>query len=192
MQFTLPSQKDFIATLKKIKPYQSKEETRYYLNGVYFHLIANHLALTATDGHRLLRIKCHVAPEDAPDGATLNAIVPSDVINTLCTAKGISADKPVIIRFTNTEAEFNFIDYKVTTKLIDGTFPEYENVIPKVEDIKGNHAFRSSYLVDTLKTFGNEGVRIGWNQESKTPEMEPVVIQGAMDDVLAVLMPMRI
>lgn len=121
----------------------STEETRYYLNGVHMHVArgldgADALRFVATDGHRLAR---HEAP--VPEGAATmpGIIVPRKTIGFLLhmlkpTYEGKGKAKvrtsPETVRvFVNcTKARFVFGDLDLTTKLIDGTFPDYQRVIP--------------------------------------------------------------
>ncbi|QCM10304.1 DNA polymerase III subunit beta [Agrobacterium tumefaciens] len=95
----------------------STEETRYYLNGVFFKGGSKSEAV-ATDGHRLGR---HIGPElPAFEGV----IVPRKTVGLLPKGKVQVAVSPQKIRIVSD-------DVRITSKLIDGTFPDYERVIPK-------------------------------------------------------------
>jgi DNA polymerase-3 subunit beta len=109
----------------------STEETRYYLNGVYMHAAdgANGATLrcVATDGHRLARIDA-----DLPDGAdTLpGVIVPRKTVGEL--GKLLSDDDMTIaVSVSETKVRFATPHITLTSKVIDGTFPDYTRVIPK-------------------------------------------------------------
>jgi len=112
----------------------STEETRYYLNGIYLHTVdiggATILRAVATDGHRLARVD---AP--APEGSTgiPGVIVPRKAVNEVQKLlEDLSQD--VTIEISTAKARFQFGDVVLTTKLIDGTFPDYARVIPTGND----------------------------------------------------------
>jgi DNA polymerase-3 subunit beta len=111
----------------------STEETRYYLNGVYFHVPAGKgapLRMVTTDGHRLAR-----ADAKAPKGA---AGMPGIIIPRLCVAelsKLVAKDKGEISISLNTKyAEFRVGGAVLLSKLVDGTFPDYGRVVPSGND----------------------------------------------------------
>ncbi len=112
----------------------STEETRYYLNGIYLHGAAGAtgdvLRAAATDGHRLARTEITL-----PDGAAgmPGIIVPRKTVNEI--RKLIDeTDAPVAIGLSDTKIRFTLGDTVLTSKLIDGTFPDYERVIPTDND----------------------------------------------------------
>ncbi|WP_291295918.1 DNA polymerase III subunit beta [Elioraea sp.] len=114
----------------------STEETRYYLNGIYLHVAESEgapvLRAVATDGHRLARVE-----EDLPDGAAgmPGVIVPRKAVLEL---RKLLDDVPgqdlVEIALSDTKIRFQFGTVTLTSKLIDGTFPDYDRVIPKDND----------------------------------------------------------
>ena len=108
----------------------STEETRYYLNGIYIHAAETDgtrvLRAVATDGHRLARVE-----EPLPDGAggMPGVIVPRKTVAELRKLLDeVSGD--VSIALSDTRIQFHVDGITLTSKLIDGTFPEYERVIP--------------------------------------------------------------
>jgi DNA polymerase-3 subunit beta len=109
----------------------STEETRYYLNGVYMHIAESDggkmLRCVATDGHRLARIDA-----DMPDGATdlPGVIVPRKTVGEL--RKLLDDDDMVIaVSVSETKVRFATPQITLTSKVIDGTFPDYTRVIPQ-------------------------------------------------------------
>jgi DNA polymerase-3 subunit beta len=112
----------------------STEETRYYLNGIYIHATESDgrrvLRAVATDGHRLARVE-----EDLPDGAGTmpGVIVPRKTIAELRKLLDEVTDS-VDIALSDTRIQFQVGPVTLTSKLIDGTFPEYERVIPRDND----------------------------------------------------------
>lgn len=108
----------------------STEETRYYLNGVYMHVAdsngAQVLRCVATDGHRLARIDA-----DLPDGAEKlpGVIVPRKTVGEL--RKLLDDDETEIaVSVSETKVRFAAPGITLTSKVIDGTFPDYTRVIP--------------------------------------------------------------
>ena len=108
----------------------STEETRYYLNGVYMHIAdadgGQVLRCVATDGHRLARIDA-----DLPDGASdmPGIIVPRKTVGEL---RKLLEDDDVQIAVSVSETKVRFAtpEITLTSKVIDGTFPDYQRVIP--------------------------------------------------------------
>ena len=108
----------------------STEETRYYLNGVYMHVSEGEngpvLRCVATDGHRLARVDAPlpVGADNAP-----GVIVPRKTVGEL--RKLLDDDETVIaVSVSETKVRFATPDFTLTSKVIDGTFPDYTRVIP--------------------------------------------------------------
>ena len=112
----------------------STEETRYYLNGIYLHaangIDGDVLRAVATDGHRLARVEITL-----PSGAAgmPGVIVPRKTVAEI--RKLIDeTDAEITVSLSETKIKFAFGDAVLTSKLIDGTFPDYERVIPAGND----------------------------------------------------------
>jgi DNA polymerase-3 subunit beta len=108
----------------------STEETRYYLNGVYMHAAKAAdgavLRCVATDGHRLARIDAAL-----PEGAegVPGVIVPRKTVGEL--RKLLDDDEMTIaVSVSETKIRFATPEVTLTSKVIDGTFPDYARVIP--------------------------------------------------------------
>ena len=113
----------------------STEETRYYLNGIFLHAAkaeggAQVLRAVATDGHRLAKVEL-----PAPEGAAEmpGVIVPRKAVGELRKLVD-DTDEEVDVALSDTRVRFAFADVVLTTKLIDGAFPDYERVIPAGND----------------------------------------------------------
>lgn len=112
----------------------STEETRYYLNGIYLHAAETDgtkvLRAVATDGHRLARVE-----EPLPEGADgmPGVIVPRKTIGELRKLIDEVTDD-VEIALSDTRIQFKVGAVTLTSKLVDGTFPEYDRVIPRDND----------------------------------------------------------
>jgi DNA polymerase-3 subunit beta len=108
----------------------SSEETRYYLNGIYLHVTDGDLKAAATDGHRLARV---TVPR--PDGAEA---MPGVIIPRKCVAELRKlldeVDGTVEISLSEGKIRFGLGNAVLTSKLIDGTFPDYSRVIPTGND----------------------------------------------------------
>ena len=108
----------------------STEETRYYLNGVYMHVAdaeaGRSLRCVATDGHRLARIDAAL-----PMGADTmpGVIVPRKTVNELRKLLD-NDDMDIAVSVSETKIRFATPDISLTSKVIDGTFPDYTRVIP--------------------------------------------------------------
>jgi len=111
----------------------STEETRYYLNGIYLHVSDEAqpvLKAAATDGHRLARV---TVPR--PDGAQG---MPGVIIPRKCVAELRKLldelDGTVQLSLSESKIRFGLGNAVLTSKLIDGTFPDYSRVIPTAND----------------------------------------------------------
>lgn len=121
-------------------PFVSTEETRYYLNGIYFHQMQtaerNTLRAVATDGHRLAQVDHDVTVDmiESNDGTALpGVIIPRGGITEILKLLSEAAKATGDVRL---EVGRNSICLEVgktvfVTKLIDGQFPDYERVIPR-------------------------------------------------------------
>jgi DNA polymerase III subunit beta len=111
----------------------STEETRYYLNGIYLHVSDETqpvLKAAATDGHRLARV---TVPR--PDGAQgmPGVIIPRKCVGELRKLLD-EVDGTVQVSLSDSKIRFGLGNAVLTSKLIDGTFPDYSRVIPTAND----------------------------------------------------------
>ncbi|RUV72587.1 MAG: DNA polymerase III subunit beta [Mesorhizobium sp.] len=135
----------------------STEETRYYLNGIYLHTHDADgklkLRSVATDGHRLAR-----AEIDAPAGSEgmPGIIIPRKTVSEL---QKLVDDPNVAVttELSDTKIRFTIGSVVLTSKLIDGTFPDYQRVIPTGNDKKliiDRQSFAAA--VDRVSTISSE------------------------------------
>lgn len=109
----------------------STEETRYYLNGIYLHPFAEgptkHLRAVATDGHRLAQtqIPCPAAAVNMP-----GVIVPRKTVGEILKLVA-GSEEDVTVELSSQKIRVTSGDTVITSKLIDGTFPDYARVIPQ-------------------------------------------------------------
>ena len=108
----------------------STEETRYYLNGVYLHTSevdgTDMLRAVATDGHRLARIDADL-PVDAK--GMPGVIVPRKTVGELRKLLD-DDDAQIAVSVSETKIRFAIKNIMLTSKVIDGSFPDYTRVIP--------------------------------------------------------------
>jgi DNA polymerase-3 subunit beta len=115
----------------------STEETRYYLNGIFLHATKGeasgdvpHLRAVATDGHRLARVELPL-----PEGADA---MPDVIVPRKCVAEVRKLlderDGTVAVGLSQNRIRFEIGAAILTSKLIDGTFPDYSRVIPTAND----------------------------------------------------------
>ena len=118
----------------------STEETRYYLNGIFLHIAgAGHspvLRAVATDGHRLAQFEVAAPPgSEGMPGIIVPRKTVGEVQRLIDTAgQGTQIDAEVTVELSQSKIRFTFADVVLTSKLIDGTFPDYSRVIPLGND----------------------------------------------------------
>lgn len=108
----------------------SSEETRYYLMGIFFHVVDDQMRAAATDGHRLARMT--IPKPDGADGMP-DIIVPRKCVQELYRLLE-ELEGTVEISLSPTKIRFGLGSAVLTSKLIDGTFPDYNRVIPTGND----------------------------------------------------------
>jgi DNA polymerase-3 subunit beta len=108
----------------------SSEETRYYLMGIFLHVVDDQMRAAATDGHRLARVT--IAKPDGADGMP-DVIVPRKAVAELYRLVE-ELEGTVEISLSPTKIRFGLGSAILTSKLIDGTFPDYNRVIPTAND----------------------------------------------------------
>ena len=110
----------------------STEETRYYLNGVYLHAKDGYLRGVATDGHRMSMYTTETA------WLMSDVILPRKAVAVLLSRLKAASNHEVHIEqdhgVNRTALRFIHPDWTLTTKLIDGKFPDYNRVIPAASD----------------------------------------------------------
>jgi DNA polymerase III subunit beta len=132
-RFKLPAA-DLKRLIDKTQFAISTEETRYYLNGIYFHTAGSAQAPTlravATDGHRLAQLDLAL-----PEGANgmPGIIVPRKTVGEVQRLIEDGSGE-VLVELSQGKIRFTLASVVLTSKLIDGTFPDYARVIPVGND----------------------------------------------------------
>lgn len=150
----------------------STEETRYYLNGIYIHAAQNDnmpvLRAVATDGHRLARFEMPL-PEGS--GNMPGVIVPRKTIQELRKLLDEAGDT-IHLALSDKKICFIFDHITLTSKLIDGTFPDYERVIPKgnnkILDIDPRLFAKAVDRVSTISSEKSRAVKMTINDKTMT------------------------
>ena len=167
----------------------STEETRYYLNGIYLHHAkgtkGNVLRAVATDGHRLA-----LAETEAPKGsATLKGIiVPRKAV---AEARRLLDDAPetVTVEASDSKIVFRIGEAVLTSKLIDGSFPDYQRVIPKENGrilVVDNKQFKDAVdRVATVSAERSRSVRLALDKDKITLTVNNPDAGVATEDLVA-------
>lgn len=147
----------------------STEETRYYLNGIYLHVAEvggqSMLRAVATDGHRLARVEL-----PAPSGSKgmPGIIIPRKTVGELRKLIEEVADD-IEVALSATKIRFAFGAAVLTSKLIDGTFPDYMRVIPtgndKVVELDAKLLAEAVDRVSTISTEKTRAVKLALEQD---------------------------
>jgi DNA polymerase-3 subunit beta len=153
----------------------STEETRYYLNGIFLHVTDEDeplLKAAATDGHRLARFTV-----TRPEGAAgmPDVIVPRKAVGELRKLLDEAIDSNVLIDLSASKIRFTMGGeggVVLTSKLIDGTFPDYSRVIPTANDkllkVDPKLFFSGVDRVATIATEKTRAVKIGLDNDRVT------------------------
>ena len=150
----------------------STEETRYYLNGIYWHAAevdsVKFLRAVATDGHRLARVQMPL-----PNGADgmPGVIVPRKAVVELRKPIDETTD-PVNVALSENKVRFAFDNVVLTSKLIDGTFPDYERVIPsgndRIMEVDTHSLFEAVDRVSTISSEKSRAVKLVLGHDNLT------------------------
>ena len=131
--FALPAG-DLLRLIDKTRFAISNEDTRHYLNGIYLHIVdedsTSMLRAVATDGHRLAQAQC---PQPLGESEMPAIIVPRKTVNELQKLLKNSSGE-VSAQVSETKINFSHENISLTSKLIDGKFPDYNRVIPSNND----------------------------------------------------------
>ncbi|MEE8230549.1 MAG: DNA polymerase III subunit beta [Qipengyuania citrea] len=172
--FELPA-KTFADLIDRTRFAISTEETRYYLNGIFFHVSDDNepvLRAAATDGHRLARFTL-----PRPDGAEgmPDVIVPRKAVAELRKLLDESLDGNVQIDLSASKVRFTLGGeggVVLTSKLIDGTFPDYSRVIPTGNDkllkLDPKSFHEGVDRVATIATEKTRAVKMGLDRDKVT------------------------
>jgi DNA polymerase-3 subunit beta len=163
----------------------SVEETRYYLTGVYLHAQSSSgsLRAVATDGHRLARVEAAL-PQGAAEMPGI--IVPRKVVQEL-TRLTEGVDVAVSVGVSENNIRLQVDGAVLTSKLIDGTFPDYERVIPEGNDKHLEADARTLReaidRVSTVSTEKSRAVKVSLEAEKATLSASSTDNASATEDI---------
>lgn len=170
-EFSIPSN-ELRALIDRTRFAMSTEETRYYLNGIYVHATESNgvavLRAVATDGHRLARFEMPL-----PSGAENmpGVIIPRKTVNELRKLVDEAGDA-IRISLSESKVRFAFDHIVLTSKLIDGTFPDYQRVIPsgndKIVEVSPKAFTQAIDRVSTISDGKSRAVKIALNGKTMT------------------------
>ncbi len=165
----------------------STEETRYYLNGVYLHVTERdgqpRLRAVATDGHRLA---CIDAEAPAGCAAAPDVIVPRKTVGEL--RKLLEDDEARCeVSVSATKIRFRVGELTLTSKVIDGSFPDYTRVIPQGNDkrmeVDAAEFARAVDRVATVSAERSRAVKLGLGPDSLTLSVNSPDAGSAQDEL---------
>lgn len=104
----------------------AQDELRPVMNGIYFDLTADALAIVASDGHKLVRNKNFTLKSDTPSAFILPK-KPASLLKNILSKDG----GDVTIKFDDRSAEISFSEGSLSCRLIEGRYPNYNSVIPQ-------------------------------------------------------------
>lgn len=149
--FTMKGE-EFFSMIEGTMDAVSKEETRYYLNGIYFHVLSDGnrrtIAAVATDGHRLYKQEFEMpfGSDEMP-----GVIIPRKMVDILeKLMRGKKCPESVTIAVSETKIRVSFDGVVITGKTIDGTFPDYQRVVPRYNSKLAG--IKASDLIEGVET----------------------------------------
>ena len=176
--FTM-AQADLSSVFNKTQFAMAQQDVRFYLNGLLLEISPESINVVGTDGHRLAKTNVGIDKKNINEQS---CIVPRKAIQEL--TRSLSDDKDCKISLLDNQASFTYSSVTLTTKLIDGTFPDYNRVIPN--ETTTNILLDSKLLKPALQRvsiLANEkfkGVRIDIDDNritisSENPEQEQAI-----------------
>ena len=173
------AQSDLSAVFNKTQFAMAQQDVRFYLNGLLLEINPEKLNVVGTDGHRLAKTNIEIDKKNINEQS---CIIPRKAVQEL--TRSLSDKKDCKISLVDNQASFAFSSVTLTTKLIDGTFPDYNRVIPS--ETETNILLDTKVLKPALQRvsiLANEkfkGVRIDIDNNritisSENPEQEQAV-----------------
>lgn len=124
---------EFSKAIKQIIFAVSQQETQAVLTGVCFTINEKNLELAATDGNRLTRIQKEI---ETPVDEAINFIVPSKTLQEVQRISSLVEDENITLKIQKNKILFEFENLAFQSRLIDGIYPKYQQLIPNSNDKK--------------------------------------------------------
>lgn len=179
------------AKFKKMLPFMSEDEVRYYLCGIYCKYFNGKLTLCATNGHILCEI---IQDLEACEDGSFSLIIPATSVKHLINVMPNNQSCPVILMKVsrdNRVIEFESDDFSYSTKAIDGDFPNYQELIPDGTN-KMREGMQAGYLMSALKALGNTPVDISVDDDEDPSTSPHLLTSREAEGIKCVIMPMRV
>lgn len=158
-EFSIP-QKVFKKLIDQTQFCMAQQDVRYYLNGLMLELSNDQMIAVATDGHRLAFCQAKVKLNP---GETRQVIVPRKAVNEISRLLDDSDDE-IKVSLSENHIRINFTNIVFTSKLIDGKFPDYQQVIPQKCDneVKStrDNLYQSFHRTSVLSNEKYRGMRL--------------------------------
>ena len=153
----------FLKLLNKTRISISNDDTRHYLNGVFLHLTEAHgrnfLTGVATDSHRLSSSSLEI--ENSNDFSSL--ILPRKTVFQLCSLLSETSDS-LTMQSSENKIKFTLGKIRLISKVIDGKFPDYKQVVPatndKILNVPSKEFINSIERVASVSLYRKEGVKL--------------------------------
>lgn len=150
------SSDDLKYLLDECKFSMGSDESRQYLNGIYFHKEDKKVITVATDGHRLSKCEIYI-DESIPDFDGI--IIPKKTVNEISKLLEDKEDS-INIELSKTKIKFDFGNLNLISKLVNSNFPDYVSVIPKANNLEMQCDSNCFYeTIDRVSTISNEKFR---------------------------------
>lgn len=124
---------EFSKAIKQVIFAVSSQETQAVLTGVCFNIENNILELAATDGNRLTRIQKEIS---TPTDELINFIVPAKTLAEVQRISSIVEDENITLKIQKNKILFEFENLTFQSRLIDGIYPKYQQLIPNSRERK--------------------------------------------------------
>jgi len=159
----------FLKLLNKTRISISNDDTRHYLNGIFFHLTEAHgrnfLTGVATDSHRLSSSSLEI--ENSQDFSSL--ILPRKTVFQLCSLLSETSDQ-LLMQTGDNKIKFSIGNIKLISKVIDGKFPDYKKVVPTSNEktliVSSKDFINSIERVASVSLDRKEGVKLLINKDN--------------------------
>lgn len=184
-------QSAFRDMLKRTSYAVSTEESRYVLNGVLLSFKENKLTMVATDGRRLALVDQEL---EFPKSSEADVILPSKAVQEL--QRILKGDEEMTITLSDTQIAFDLGSVYLVSKLIEGNYPNYQQVIPAEAKVKvkipREHLLNAVHRVALLSSEKSNSVKLSFSANklditANTPEVgeakESLTVDFAADDL---------
>ena len=163
------SSSKLLSLLNKTKISISNDDTRHYLNGIYLHLTESqnrtYLTGVATDSHRLSSSSIEIDK----DKIFHSIILPKKTVFQLCNLL-IDTNEKILIQTSESKVQFKIGKSKLTSKVIDGKFPDYKKVVPTGNDktltVASSDFVQAIERVITVSLDRKEGVKLNLEKDN--------------------------